>query len=210
MQYLWFGLPAGYEDPPPTPTFHNHPSALHHSSDVAAYILKELRKRAMVGPFDHPPFTPWTQTNPLLSRPRKDYNLHQVIMDLSWPLPLGVSVNGCTPKESFLGIHKKMHLPSASDFYDLIRKASRGSFLFATDMARAYRQLPLDPRDWPLVCFTFEGQFYLDISLLLGLRWAASHCQDATNLVSRELRSWAHLTPQLHRRLWGGGSPFSV
>ena len=109
-------------------------------------------------------------------------------MDLSWPLPPGFSVNGCTPKESFLGVHKKMHLPSASDFCDLIRKAGRGCFLFATDVARAYDQLPLDPTDWPLVCFTFEGRFFVDISLRFDLRWAASHCQDATSLVSRELR----------------------
>ena len=141
-----------------------------------------------VGPFDHPPFTPWTQTNPLLTRPKKDSHLRRVVMDLSWPLPPGVSVNGGTPKESFLGVSKKMHLPSTSDFCDLIRKAGRVSFLFATDVARAYRQLPLNPKDWPLVCFTFEGWFYVDISLPFGLRWAASHCQDATNLVARELR----------------------
>ena len=97
-------------------------------------------------------------------------------MDLSWPLLLGVSVNGFTPKESFLGIHKKMHLPSASNFCDLIKKAGRGC------------QLPLDPRDWCLICFTFDGWFFVDISLLFGLRWAASHCQDAIDFVSRELR----------------------
>ena len=73
------------------------------------------------------------------------------------------------------------------DLCDLIRRAAKGCFLFATDVARAYRQLPLDPRDWLLVCFIFEGWFFVDISLTFGLRWAASHCQDATNLVSREL-----------------------
>ena len=83
----------------------------------------------------------------------------RVIMGLSWPLPLEFSVNGCTPKESFLGIHKKMNLPSASNFCDLLRKSGRGCFLFAIDVAMAYRQLPLDPRDWSLVCFTFEGNF---------------------------------------------------
>ena len=85
-----------------------------------------------------------------------------------------------------LGIHKKMHLPSASELCDLIRKAGRGCFLFATDMARAYRQFPLHPRDRPLLCFIFEGWFFVDISLPFGLRWVASHCQDAINLVSRE------------------------
>ena len=113
----------------------------------------------MLEPFNDPPFSPWTQTNPLLTRPKKDSHLHHVIMDLSWPLPPGVSVNSCTPKESFFGIHKQMHLPSANDFCNLIREAGRGCFLFATDVARVCRQLPLNPRDWPLVCLTFEGHF---------------------------------------------------
>ena len=56
--FLQFGFPAGYESPVPTPTFHNHPSAVHHGSDVAAYISKELKEGPMLGPFNHPPFTP--------------------------------------------------------------------------------------------------------------------------------------------------------
>ena len=72
----------------------------------------------------------------------------------------------------------------------LSEKLAWGSFLFPKDVARAYRQLPLDPRDWPLVCFTVEDRFYMDIIVPFGLRWSASHCQDATNLVSRELRRW--------------------
>ena len=56
LQFLQFGFPAGYRGPIPTPTFHNHPSPVHHSSDVAAYISKDLKDGAMLGPFDHPPF----------------------------------------------------------------------------------------------------------------------------------------------------------
>ena len=57
--------------------------------------------------------------------------------------------------------------------------------MYAADVA--YQQLPMDPKDWPLVCFTFKGRFYVDTSLLFGLKCAASHCQDATSLVTREL-----------------------
>ena len=41
--------------------------------------------------------------------------------------------------------------------------------MFSTDVSQAYRQLPLDPGDWPLVCFIFEGSFYMDLSLPFGL-----------------------------------------
>ena len=54
--------------------------------------------------------------------------------------------------------------------------------MYATDM---------DLADWPLVCFLFEGRYYINISLPFGLRWVASHCQDVISLVSREFRRQA-------------------
>ena len=187
LSFLTYGFPAGYAGPIPTPSHINHPSAISHSRHVATYVCKELGEGAMLGPFDAPPFSPWTQTNPLLTCEKKDSTQRRVIMDLSWPLPPGLSVNGGTPKDCFFGAPKKMHLPSAGDYCDLIRKAGRRSYLYATDVAHAYRQLPLDPADWPLFCFQFEGRYFVDSSQF-GLRWAASHCQDVTNLVGAELR----------------------
>ena len=92
-----------------------------------------------------------------------------------------------TPKESFLGPYKKIHLPSAYDMCALICKAGWWCFLYSADVTSTYRQLPLDPTDWPLVCFGFNGSFYTDVSLPCGLRWAASHCQDVTSLITQEL-----------------------
>ena len=80
-----------------------------------------------------------------------------------------------------------MHLPSPRDLCDLIRRVEKGSFLCSADVARAYRQLPLDPGDWPLVCFRFQGSYYTDISLPFTLRCAAAHCQDVTSTITREL-----------------------
>ena len=72
LAFLTYGFPVAYEVPVPTTTFNNHPSAVRHSCNVAAYITKELGEGAMLGSFDNPPFSSWTQTNPLLTRPKKD------------------------------------------------------------------------------------------------------------------------------------------
>ena len=53
--------------------------------------------------------------------------------------------------------------------------------------AWVYRQLPLDPGYWSLVCFSFQKAYYIDISLRFGLRCVAAHCQDVTTLITREL-----------------------
>ena len=106
----------------------------------------------MLGPFNHQPFKQWTQINPLMTRPKKNTTERRVIMDLSWPKPPGVSVNGHTPKESYLGVPYKLRLPSAEDFMQLIRQAGPGSYMCSVDISRAYRHLPCEPLCWALTC----------------------------------------------------------
>ena len=77
----------------------------------------------------------------------------------------------------------------AQDFCDLIHAAGKGCYLYSVNMAWAYRQLPLDHGDWPLVCFNFQGAHYTDISFPFGLHWAAAHCQDVTSRIAREINS---------------------
>ena len=143
----------------------------------------------MRGLFPRPPFIPWCQTNTLLTHPKCNSTDRRIIMDLSWPLPPFIRINGGTPRESYLGSYKKMHLPSAQDFCDLIRTADKGCYLYSADVARAYRQLLLDPGDWPLVCFNFQGAYDIDISLPFGLHWAVPHCQEVTCLITSALNN---------------------
>ena len=106
--------------------------------------------------FTTPSFTTWCQTKPRINRPTLNSTDHRVIMELIWPLPPQVSVNSGTPRESFLGCCKKIHLPSPQDLCDLIHKPGKGCFFYSADVVRTYRKLPMDPSDWPLVCFWFR------------------------------------------------------
>ena len=134
----------------------NHVSATAHHTNIAHYIITEIGHMAMLGLFDHSPFTPWCQINPLLTRPKKDSTSRSLIMALSSPLPPGSSVSGGTPKDTYLGVPKKIRHPSGLDLASLIREAGRGAWLFSCDVSRADRSSPFDPADWPLVCF-LEG-----------------------------------------------------
>ena len=77
---------------------------------MAVYVSKELGTGAMLGPFDSPPFVSWCETHYILTQPKKDSTDRLVIMDLSWPQPMALSIYGATPKDMFLGRPKKMHL----------------------------------------------------------------------------------------------------
>ena len=104
-----------YEGPVLTPMAANRSSANNHLTNVSVYVYKELGQRAMLGSFDHTPFVPQCQTNPILTQPN-----HWIIMDLSLPHPPAHTINGATPKDMFLGRPLKMRLLSAEDLANLI------------------------------------------------------------------------------------------
>jgi len=187
VDHLKYGFPANYQGIIPDPTYKNHSSALLHNQHVNNYINKEVKEGAMLGPFPVPPFAPWCQVNALLTRPKKDSNQRRVIMDLSFPHPPKQSVNAGTPSDIYMGEPMKMRLPSVHDLCRNIKAAGKGSYLFSADVARAFRQLPLDPADWPLTCLKADTGYYVDISLPFGLRWACCCCDRVTRLIVNEL-----------------------
>ncbi len=144
---LTYGFPVSYEGPTPDPASDNHASARNHLQHVRAYVHKEVEEGALLGPFEEPPFAPWCQVNALLTRPKKDSNDRRVIMDLSWPHSPLKSVNGGTPRDTYLGRPYKLGLPSPAELCAYIRQAGPGAYLYAADVARAYRQMPLCPKD---------------------------------------------------------------
>ena len=164
LQYRFL---AGYQGPIITPSGYNHPSDTQYPCDIKKYIDTEVREGAMLGPFSQTPFSPWCQTNPLLTRPPKGLFWPQVHYELLVASSPQLSViNFVAPPK---GSQQKMYLHSNEDLCVLIRKAGRWHFIFFTDVRRAYCQLPLDPGDWPLVCFNFEDSFHVDRSLSLAL-----------------------------------------
>ncbi|CAH1256970.1 Hypp1765 [Branchiostoma lanceolatum] len=181
--FLEFGWPVGYDKPtPPRPVSRNHRSALEYAAHVAAFLDKETRSGATHGPFDAPPLTVPLMTSPLQTVPKRDSDSRRVVVDLSFPP--GSSVNDGIPSREYLGDPFLLTLPSYAAFEDLLRQKGPGCLLFKRDLARAYRQIPVDPHDYHLLGYTWEGKFYFDSSLPFGLRSAAMACQRTTNAVS--------------------------
>ena len=63
----------------------------------------------------------------------------------------------------------------------------KGAFLYKTDLARGYRQLRVDPNDWPLLGIQHNGEFFLDICLPFGLSTSALFMQRTSEAIS-----WMH------------------
>ena len=112
--------------------------------------------------------------SPLNSVPNPDSDERRFILDLSWAA--ASSVNDRISKDLFLGEPVSLTYPTVHDITDRIIQLGPGCLLFKRDLKRAYRQLPVDPFDYPLLGYSC-------VRLPMGLRSAAMACQQVTNAV---------------------------
>ena len=153
--YLEFGWPIGYnyQGVLPSSEFRNHKGALDFPSAVDSYLSSELALDSVCGPFARNPFVAPIALSPLNSVPKPASDERRFILDLSWPA--GSSVNDGISKDFFLGEPVSLTYPTVDDIADQIVQLGPGCLLFKRDLKRAYRQLPVDPFDYPLLGYSW-------------------------------------------------------
>ena len=77
--------------------------------------------------------------------------------------------------------------PKIEDFRRLVIKWCRGCKIWKRDLSRYYLQLPLDPLDYPLVCFVWRCLVYFFAGLMFGLKHSGYQAQRLTTAVT-----WIH------------------
>ena len=81
-------------------TLDNHTSANEYPEQVGKYIEKEISYKAMLGPFDTPPFN--LHISQFLTREKAGSESRRIIIDLSWPKSL--SINDGVSSSAYLNI----------------------------------------------------------------------------------------------------------
>ena len=166
VNMLRFGFPLGIKDRSGLKRkyIENHSSPLQFKQDVQKFIDKELTFKALLGPFSHPPH-PLFHCSPLLIRP-KEGSSRRVIVDLSYG-DQGEAVNKVTDKNTYEGLEFILQLPTLDH---LLQQALSLNIpkLIKVDISRAFRNVPIDPRDAVKCGIKHEGKFYLDKFLVFG------------------------------------------
>ena len=139
----------------------NAQSARDNRDGVVEAINTELQRGHTSGPFADPPFT-ITHVSPLGAVPKPDGSV-RLILDLS--SPRGSSVNDGIAPEDFACRYSKF-----DDAVDLVRHLGAGSFLGKLDIQHAFRLCPVRRDQWPLLCYRWEGSFFVDTRLPFGGR----------------------------------------
>lgn len=174
--FLRYGWPVGYHNStPPAAVSSNHPSADAHHTHIEDFIAKELSHKALAGPFKQQPFRPWTRQSPLMTRPKRDTDSRRVIVDLSFPQ--GSAVNDGINIKSIYGRDTSYTLPTIGDLTEKVKQIGPSAWIWKADLARAYRQLRVDPLDAPLLGLAFNNNIYLDLCPSFGCRSSSGACQ---------------------------------
>ena len=167
----------------------NHASSLRNPNGVIEYFNTEIQHQAMVGPMKESPF-PKTHYSPIMARSKPDGSI-RVIVDLSWPI--GQGVNNYVPGDKFDDISFTLKYPTIDLVVEKIREMGPNAQLFKVDLQRAFRNLRIDPLDYPLLGLKWQENTYIDVALAFGFKNGAAACQLCTDVITNTLR---------HQKIW--------
>ena len=102
-------------------------------------------------------------------------------MDLSFPPHASVNIG--IPDSSYLNEPYKLRLPGIDRLCEFILQLGQGCLLYKLDLQRAYRQIPIDPKDYHMLGFRFNNLLYFDTRCPFGLKTSAMICQRTTKAV---------------------------
>ena len=178
LQYLKFGFPLSAKNTHllNNTDIDNHFSAREYPDQVNQYIEKEKSLGAMIGPFDAPP-SAYFHCSPLLTRP-KEADKRRIILNLSYPK--GNSVNDMVDRDHFDGQMFRLKFPTIDDITQECLSIGSEARLAKIDVARAFRNLRIDPSDALKFGIKWQGQYFLDKGVAFG--WV--HGSSAFQLVS--------------------------
>ena len=162
----------------------NHASAIRNPNGVNKYFNTEIQELAMVGPMKESPFAK-THYSPMMTRDKPDGSV-RVIVDLSWPI--GKGVNNYVPGDIFDEIYFTLKYPNIDLVVEQIRSMGPTALLFKVDLQRAFRNLRIDPLDYPLLGLKWQGNTYIDVALAFGFKNGAAACQLCTDIITDTLR----------------------
>ena len=190
LQYLKFGFPLSIEDPDAlnNTTVTNHFSALQYPLAVQQYLDKEIALGAIVGPVDQVASTHF-HCSPLLTRP-KDGNKRRVILNLSYPY--GNSLNDKVNKARFDGLQFILRFPSVDDIVAKILETPGDVYLSKIDVARAFRNLRVDPVDALKFGIQWQGKYFIDKGVAFGWVHGSSAFQMTSDAVTYIMKTKNH------------------
>ena len=143
-------------------------------------IEKEVKLGRYAGPFDQRPL-PNLRVSPIGLVPKKTPGEFRLINHLSHPA--GYSVNDFISDEAC-----KVEYSSFDRAIDLVARTGRDAELAKEDIKSAFRLLPIAPEDFELLGVKFDGRYYVDKCLPMGIRCAPAYFETFSSFLEHCVR----------------------
>ena len=165
----------------------NHKSATQFPSHVTHYIAEEKSFNAIIGPFKDPPIQ--LHTSPFLTREKSNSEHRRVIVDLSWPL--NNAVNTHVRSDNYMGVDFALTLPSIDSVTQAVKKFGKNCHIAKIDISRAYKHVPIDPRDIKFLGLFWED-YFIELNLCFGYKNGAALFQRLSDSVRFIMKQEGH------------------
>ena len=139
----------------------NSKLAQSHPDVVRQKLQSEIDAGRIAGPFPYPPFYPF-QVSPLNVKEKSIKGKYRLLHDLRYPYD-DRSVNANIPDHL-----KTVKYSTVRDAIATITSLPPNSYLAKSDIADAYRLIPLHPSEYPKLGMYFDGCYYYDKYLPQG------------------------------------------
>ena len=166
IQGFSVGFKVGYHGLISNISSRNSSSVSKNPSVARSKIRDELSLNRLDGPFRDPPFDNFI-ISPLAVRQKRNSHKHRLLHNLSAPYD-GSSVNFNIPDD-----HAKVKYQTIRDAIQIILQNDY-LYMVKTDIAEAFRQIPLHPSDYPLMGFKLDNLYFFDKCLPMGCRSACA------------------------------------
>ena len=181
--YLQFGFPIDFDNSIElkSDVGRNHKGARDFPEFINSYFNSECSQLRIVGPFHNNPLSVPLVISPLNSVPKSESEERRVIVDLSWPH--GHAVNNGISKDKYLSEPIDLRYASVEDVCNMVLSIGAGALIYKRDLKQAYRQIPVDPRDYQYLGYKWGDMMFFDTVLAMGQRNAAMACSRTTRAV---------------------------
>ena len=98
---------------------------------------------------------------------------------MSWPH--SGSVNDFTPANCYLDTYFKLQYPTIDSITNCLKNLGKGSLIYKVDLSRAFRQLPIDPFDYDLLCLKWKDSYFSDLFCAFGTKAGSMLCSRLTD-----------------------------
>jgi hypothetical protein len=113
----------------------------------------------------------------------KDGNKLSIIVDLSFTSGQTYAVNTTISKTHYVRTQFSLKLPTVESICQVLNVFGKNVKMIKIDLARAFRQLHVDPFDIKYLGLYWRGAYYVDTAMPFGYRHGTQACVCVTDAI---------------------------